>query len=95
MSDEKKNEEVIEETALKLCARLMLGEKGVFADKGAQGDAGNVSMLVVQPTLNVDISRELGIFVGASYYHRDRHYKHHDDVRSHTWEWTAGLSYNL
>ena len=71
------------------------GEKGVFADKGAQGDAGNVSMLVAQPTLNVNISRKLGVFVGASYYYRDRYYKHHDDVRSHTWEWTAELSYNL
>lgn len=71
------------------------GEKGVFADKGAQGDAGNVSMLVVQPSINVNILNNLGLFVGASYYHRNRHYTHHEDVNAHTWELTLGIAYQI
>jgi hypothetical protein len=67
------------------------GEKGVFSEKGAQGDVGNVSMLVLRPTLNVNLYKNLGVQVSAAYYHRNRHYKHHEDVKAHTWELTAGL----
>ena len=68
------------------------GEKEVFKEKGAQGDVGNVSMLVLRPSLNVKLINNLGVFVGADYYYRSRHYRHHEDVKTHTWDLTAGVS---
>jgi hypothetical protein len=61
----------------------------------AQGDAGNATLVVINPRLQLNITRHLLLDLYGSYYYRRSIYDEHDDVRMKTFELRAGLTYEL
>ena len=61
----------------------------------AQGDVGNAALFVLNPRLQVNLSRHLLFDLYGSYYYRRTHYRDHPDISVHTFEVRAGLTYEL
>ncbi len=60
-----------------------------------QGDKGNAQLLEVNSLWEYDFKGPLSLSAGASYFYRNTHYKHHEDVYSHTFETNVGLTYHF
>ncbi|SFO51162.1 DUF3943 domain-containing protein [Prevotella sp. tf2-5] len=61
----------------------------------AQGDAGSTTLIVLNPRLQLNITRHLLLDLYGSYFYRRSIYRDHDDVSMKTFELRAGLTYNL
>ena len=61
----------------------------------AQGDAGNATLVVINPRLQINITRHLLLDLYGSYFYRRSIYFEHDDVTMSTFELRAGLTYEL
>ena len=61
----------------------------------AQGDKGNSGLLVINPMMEMDIRKNLSIFLSASYFDRHTHYHSYDDIRSHTFHVSLGVTTHL
>lgn len=61
----------------------------------AQGDKGNVALTVINPVLELNLSRHLRLNIETGYYIRNTHYVYHPDVQYRTFEASIGLSLSL
>ncbi len=61
----------------------------------AQGDKGNVVLAVVNPIVELNLSKQLKINAEIAYYFRHTHYTYHKDVEHTTFETRVGLMYGL
>ena len=61
----------------------------------AQGDKGNAALLIINPVLELHLTKQWGIIVQGSYFLRSTHYKYHDNVRASTFEAKLGLTCRL
>ena len=61
----------------------------------AQGDKGNAALLIINPVLELHLTKQWGIIVQGSYFLRSTHYKYHDNVRASTFEAKIGLTCRL
>lgn len=61
----------------------------------AQGDKGNVSLLVLNARFGLALSNRLNLDFNVSNYWRDTHYSYHDDVTSKTFDMSLGLQYKF
>ncbi len=61
----------------------------------AQGDAGHATLVVINPRLQLNITRHLLLDLYGSYYYRSSVYDEHDNVKMKTFELRAGLTYEL
>ncbi len=61
----------------------------------AQGDKGNMVLAVVNPIVELNLSKHLRINAEISYYFRHTHYSFHDDVEHTTFETRIGLLYDF
>lgn len=61
----------------------------------AQGDKSNAELLVLNPKWELDINGPISVTVMSSYYIRHTRYKYHPNVRAHTFEIRAGLTYHF
>ena len=61
----------------------------------AQGDAGNNTLVVLNPRLQVNITRQLLVDLYGSYFYRRSIYFDHDNVSMKTFELRAGLTYEF
>ncbi len=59
----------------------------------AQGDKSNVQLVVIKPTIEINLGQHLRLQMMGAYYGRDTRYKYHDDVKYNTFEVRLGLSY--
>lgn len=61
----------------------------------AQGDKGNAGLLVINPVLEVHLTKQWGFVVQGSYFIRHTYYKYHDNVHASTFETKIGLTCRL
>ncbi|MGI6242383.1 MAG: DUF3943 domain-containing protein [Prevotella sp.] len=61
----------------------------------AQGDRGDASLLVINPTFMFHLNNNLGIELSGNYYGRYTRYKYYDNVRAQTFEVRGGLLYRF
>lgn len=61
----------------------------------AQGDVGNAVLFVLNPRLQVNLTRHLLFDFYCSNYYRHTYYRDHPNVRVHTFEIRAGLTFEL
>ena len=61
----------------------------------AQGDKSNAGLFIINPMLEVHLTKQWGIIVQGSYFIRNTHYKYHDNVRASTFEAKIGLTCRL
>ena len=61
----------------------------------AQGDVGNAVLFVLNPRLQVNLTRHLLFDFYCSNYYRHTYYCDHPNVRVHTFEIRAGLTFEL
>ena len=59
----------------------------------AQGDAGNSTLVVLNPRLQLKIARHLLFDLYGSYFYRHTTYYEHDDVSTSTYQLRTGLTY--
>ena len=57
----------------------------------AQGDKGNARLVVINPIVELDFSRQLSLSFSGSYFMRRTHYKYYNDVEARTFEARLGL----
>lgn len=57
----------------------------------AQGDKGNAGLLIINPVLELHLTKQWGIIVQGSYFHRRTYYKYHDNVHANTFETKLGV----
>jgi hypothetical protein len=58
-----------------------------------QGDKSNVEMIIIEPTLFLNIRKNIGIELRSCYYFRHTRYSFHDDVNMKNSEIKIGLSW--
>lgn len=58
-----------------------------------QGNAGHSSQWVLTPTLEIRFAHGSCLFLQGDYFHRSTHYRHFNDSRSRTMEWSLGLNW--
>ena len=61
----------------------------------AQGDKGNASLFVINPTVEFDLKKNWSIVVSGSRFYRHTHYKFYDNVKAHTFELRIGITAHL
>ena len=61
----------------------------------AQGDKGNVMLAVVNPLIELNLSRHFKANMEISYFYRHTHYTYHKDVQYKTFETRVGLLYQF
>lgn len=61
----------------------------------AQGDKGNVSLLVTDIKLQLNLSKQIALDLGASYYWRYTYYSFHSNVKSRTFDTHIGIQYHI
>ena len=61
----------------------------------AQGDAGNATLVVLNPRLQVNVTRHLLVDLYGSYFYRRSIYFDHDNVSMKTFELRGGLTYEF
>lgn len=61
----------------------------------SQGDKGNILFGIVNPEIELNLSKDLLLNVGMCYYHRHTHYSYHKDKRFKTFETRLGLTIKL
>lgn len=61
----------------------------------AQGDKGNVMLAVINPIIELNLSRRFKANMEISYYYRNTHYSYHEDVDYKTFETRLGLTYHF
>lgn len=61
----------------------------------AQGDAGNATLVVLNPRLHLNLTRHLLLNLYGSFFHRRSVYYDHDNVSMDTFELRAGLTYDF
>ena len=57
----------------------------------AQGDKGNAGLLIINPVLEIHLTKQWGIIVQGSYFVRRTYYKYHDNVHASTFETKMGV----
>lgn len=60
-----------------------------------QGDRSNAMLLVVNPVMEMHLTRQWSITLSAAYYERRTHYKYYDTVHANTFETKLGLTCRL
>ena len=61
----------------------------------AQGDKGNASLFVINPTIEFDLKKNWSIVVSGSRFYRHTRYKFYDNVKAHTFELRLGITAHL
>ena len=61
----------------------------------AQGDKGNASLFVINPTIEIDLKKNWSIVVSGSRFYRHTRYKYYDNVKAHTFELRLGITAHL
>ena len=61
----------------------------------AQGDKGDVELLVLRPTIEINLNKKLQLVMDIAYYFRNTYYKYHDRVTSRTFAARLGLTYQF
>ena len=61
----------------------------------AQGDKGNASLFVINPTVEFDLKKNWSIVVSGSRFYRHTRYKFYDNVKAHTFELRLGITAHL
>ena len=61
----------------------------------AQGDKGNSGLLIINPMAEIDIRKNVSLFLSGSYFNRHTHYHSHDDIHSHTFHVNLGVTTHL
>ncbi len=61
----------------------------------AQGDKGNVSLLVTEVKLQLNLCKQIALDLGASYYWRYTYYSFHSNVKSRTFDTHIGIQYHI
>ncbi len=60
-----------------------------------QGDKGNARLFVINPMAEIDLGKQWGFIMNASYFSRKTHYKYYNNVKANTFEFKAGLAYHF
>ncbi|MBQ7421824.1 MAG: DUF3943 domain-containing protein [Prevotella sp.] len=60
-----------------------------------QGDVGNSALLVVNPRVSLHVWNHFNFNLQGSYYFRRTYYRHHLNVHARTFEFRAGLSFDI
>jgi hypothetical protein len=58
-----------------------------------QGDKSNAEMIIIAPTLFINIWKQFGIQLCGNYYYRHTRYAYHNDVEMNNYELKIGLSW--
>ena len=61
----------------------------------AQGDKGNVILAIINPKVNINISKKVKTNIEASYFLRNTHYTYHPDIYYKTFETRLGVVYQF
>ena len=61
----------------------------------AQGDKGNSGLLVINPMTEIDIHKNISLFLSGAYFNRRTHYANYDDIHAHTFHVNLGLTCHL
>lgn len=61
----------------------------------AQGDKGNSGLLVINPMTEIDIHKNISLFLSGAYFNRHTHYANYDDIHAHTFHVNLGLTCHL
>ena len=61
----------------------------------AQGDKSNAGLLIINPVLEIHLTKQWGIIVQGSYFIRHTNYKYHDNMHASTFETKIGLTCRL
>lgn len=61
----------------------------------AQGDKGNVMLVIINPQINLNLNNNIKANIEASYFVRKSHYSYKDDVSYKTFETRLGLIYQF
>lgn len=61
----------------------------------AQGDKGNVYLVIVNPLVEIDITPKWSANINGNFFYRRTHYKYYNDVRTRTYDLRFGLTCHI